>query len=98
MASVSPPQVPTNDGRGPAGRRVSYGPASPRCPTWAERLKVPVWTDDASANFSRFGGVKWDNSVHNFTLRRRHDTKIARLIPLTRAAEYPQEDKDDTIE
>jgi hypothetical protein len=54
MPSVTPPQVPNDDGRGPRRPTPSHGPASPRCPTWAERLKVPVWIDDGSANFSAF--------------------------------------------
>src|SRR5919202_738741 len=52
-----------DDGRGPAGRRASHGPASPRCPTWAERMKVPVWTDDESVIFSCFLWTKSDKSA-----------------------------------
>src|SRR5581483_5997755 len=48
-AMVTPPHVPISNGRGPAGRRVTHSPASPRCPTWAERVKVRGWTDDQRA-------------------------------------------------
>src|SRR5215471_7902814 len=32
----------------PGSRRLAhvYGPASPACPTWTERLTLPGWTDD----------------------------------------------------
>src|SRR5689334_12418072 len=54
MPSVTPPQVPIDIGRGPAGRCVSHGPASPRCPTWAERTNVPQLTDEACPIFPCF--------------------------------------------
>src|ERR671927_159141 len=56
----SPPQLPRSEGRGPAGRTPSHGPASPRCPTLPERMKVTVWMDDESDIFSGFKVTKPD--------------------------------------
>src|SRR5215470_8728979 len=44
--SVTPPYIPINANRGPIRPTRFYGPASPRCPTWSERLIVNGCMED----------------------------------------------------